>query len=180
MGRVLPVILALLVVSAIASAQQPARPSCTSAEYRQFDFWVGDWEVTDSAGTTVFGTNRVASEEGRCLVHENWVGSRGGTGQSLNFFDPLKQQWEQVWVGSDGLVVQISGGLRGASMVLEGEAMGQGGENGPLDPGHRPGHRLGEEFPEVRPACRSGNVDDTLDAAGTQQKQRFGSTRSVL
>ena len=128
MGRALPIILALLLVSAITSAQQPATPSCTSAEYRQFDFWVGDWEVTDSAGTTVYGTNRVTSEEGRCLVHENWAGSRGGTGQSLNFFDPLKQQWEQVWVGSDGLVVQITGRLRGASMVLEGEAMGQGGK----------------------------------------------------
>lgn len=111
----------------IASAQQPQRTPCTSASNRQFDFWVGDWEVTDSAGATVYGTNHVAREEGGCLIHENWAGSRGGTGQSLNFYDPLKQQWEQVWVGNDGLVLQVTGGLKGTSMVLEGEAMAPGG-----------------------------------------------------
>jgi hypothetical protein len=109
-------------------AQQPMRASCTSADHHQFDFWIGNWEVTDSAGTTVYGTNRVAGEEGGCLVHENWAGSRGGTGQSLNFFDPLKQQWEQVWVGSDGLVLQITGHLDGTSMVLQGDGMGPDGK----------------------------------------------------
>ena len=33
-----------------------------------------------------------------------------------------------MWVGSDGLVLQITGGLRGTSMVLEGEGLGQGGQ----------------------------------------------------
>jgi hypothetical protein len=106
-----------------AQAQKPARAACTSAEHHQFDFWIGDWEVTDSAGTTVYGTNRIASEEGGCLVHENWAGSRGGTGQSLNFFDPRTQRWQQVWVGSDGLLLTITGVLEGRSMVLVGEAL---------------------------------------------------------
>ena len=80
----------------VSSLQAQQRASCASADHHQFDFWIGDWEVTDSAGTTVYGTNRVAGEEGGCVVHENWAGSRGGTGQSLNFYDPLKAQWEQV------------------------------------------------------------------------------------
>ncbi len=117
----------LPLVASLCHAQQPARVSCTSAEHRQFDFWVGDWEVTDSAGRTVYGTNNVTREEGGCLIHENWAGSRGGTGQSLNFYDPMHQRWEQVWVGSDGLVLQITGALRGTSMVLSGEGLGQGG-----------------------------------------------------
>jgi len=128
MRRALWFAVLLLLHLSIANAQQPPRSSCATGEYRQFDFWVGDWEVTDSAGAIIYGNNRVNREENGCLVHENWAGSRGGTGQSLNFFDPMKQQWEQVWVGSDGLVVQITGRLRGTSMVLEGEAMGQGGK----------------------------------------------------
>ncbi len=119
--------LSLVIVTTVA-AQQPPGPACGAPEQRQFDFWVGDWEVTDSAGATVYGTNHVALEEGRCLIHENWAGSRGGTGQSLNFFDPMTRRWEQVWVGSDGLVLQITGGLKNTSMVLEGDALGQGGK----------------------------------------------------
>lgn len=128
MGRTLALMLLLPLLPVAASARQAARTPCTGSENRQFDFWVGNWEVTDSAGKTIYGTNRVSLEEGGCLVHENWAGSRGGTGQSLNFFDPLKQQWEQVWVGSDGLVLQIAGHLKGSSMVLEGEGMGPGGK----------------------------------------------------
>ena len=39
------------------SAQSPpaARPRCDVPEYRQFDFWVGDWDVT--AGDQRAGTN---------------------------------------------------------------------------------------------------------------------------
>lgn len=128
MRRTLLSIALLPLLAVTASGQQATPNSCADADHRQFDFWVGDWEVTDSAGTTVYGTNRVSREESGCLVHENWAGSRGGTGQSLNFFDPLKRQWEQVWVGSDGLVLQIVGHLKGASMVLEGEGMGPGGK----------------------------------------------------
>ena len=36
--------LALVPWSIPAVAQQPARPpACTSAEHRQFDFWIGNW-----------------------------------------------------------------------------------------------------------------------------------------
>ena len=128
MHRALPLILLLSLPRTTVEAQQASRQACTTGEYRQFDFWVGNWEVTDSAGTTIYGTNRVASEEDRCLVHENWAGSRGGTGQSLNFYDPQGQRWNQVWVGSDGLVLQITGHLDGTSMVLEGDGMSAGGK----------------------------------------------------
>jgi hypothetical protein len=127
MRRTLAVAVLLPLVISELRAQQPQPAACTSALHRQFDFWVGDWEVTDSTSSTVYGSNRVVREEGGCLIHENWTGSRGGTGQSLNFYDPLKKQWEQVWVGSDGLVVQITGHLDGGSMVLEGDGMGPGG-----------------------------------------------------
>jgi len=127
MRRVLSLAVLLPLLIARLQAQQAPPAACTSDVHHQFDFWVGDWEVTDSAGQTVYGTNRVVREEGGCLIHENWVGSRGGSGQSLNFFDPLLQKWEQAWVGSDGLILQMVGGLHRDSMVLEGEALAQGG-----------------------------------------------------
>lgn len=117
--RMALVIGALASLAASAYGQQP--PNCTAAEHRQFDFWAGDWVVTDSAGSTTYGTNLVTSEENGCLLHEHWSGSRGGTGQSLNFFDRATGRWAQVWVASSGGVLRLEGARAGAVMRLEGD-----------------------------------------------------------
>jgi hypothetical protein len=116
---------AALLVSTVAAQQTP--PGCTAPEHRQFDFWIGDWTVTDSAGTTPYGTNLLTSEESGCVLHEHWRASRGGTGQSLNFYDRQRRHWEQVWVASGGNVLRLSGQLDGTSMVLEGDGVGPNG-----------------------------------------------------
>jgi hypothetical protein len=109
---------------AFAAAQAP--PGCGASEHRQFDFWLGDWTVTDSTGTKVYGTNRVTSEESGCVVHEHWTsagtGANANTGQSLNAYDLGTKQWSQDWVGSGGDVLHLRGGLVGGAMVLLGEA----------------------------------------------------------
>ncbi len=102
-------------------AQQATRASCAGAEHRLFDFWAGDWMVTDSAGTRTYGTNRVTSEEAGCVLHERWRGAGGGSGQSLNFYDRTTRQWAQVWVASTGVVLRLEGQLEGSAMRLEGE-----------------------------------------------------------
>jgi hypothetical protein len=84
-----------------------APPRCDTPQYRQFDFWVGDWTVT--SGGRPAGTNHVTLEEAGCLVHEHWTGARGGTGQSFNFFDRTDSLWHQVWVSSSGTVLFLSG-----------------------------------------------------------------------
>lgn len=109
-----------LLAPAVLVAQQ-APPGCLAGEHRQFDFWVGSWTVTDSAGSVNYGTNDVTSEEAGCLVHEHWVGSRGGTGQSFNYYDPVRRVWEQDWVGSGGMFLHLVGHLEDGAMVLEGD-----------------------------------------------------------
>jgi len=84
-----------------------APPRCDTPQYRQFDFWVGDWTVT--SGGQPAGTNHVTLEEAGCLVHEHWTGARGGTGQSFNFFGRTDSLWHQVWVSSSGTVLFLSG-----------------------------------------------------------------------
>ena len=116
----------LLNLAALACLASPlaaqAPPNCSAAEHHQFDFWIGSWSVTDSAGATPFGTNQITSGEGGCLLHEHWSGSKGGSGQSFNFYDRVAGKWEQVWVASGGSVLRIRGGFDGKSMVMEGEA----------------------------------------------------------
>ena len=109
----------------MAAQQTPAPPAspprdCSAPEHRQFDFWEGDWTVTDSAGQVSYGTSRITREESGCLLRERWTGARGGTGQSLNFYDRVTGTWAQVWVASNGTVLRLTGGLAGAAMRLEG------------------------------------------------------------
>lgn len=110
----------LALAAPTAAIAQDAAAPCSSAEYRQFDFWLGEWEVSNPSGDVV-GTNTITSVSGGCGLHERWEGAGGGSGESLNAYDRRTESWHQTWVGGRGLVLRLEGGLRGASMVLEGE-----------------------------------------------------------
>ncbi|MEO6068818.1 MAG: hypothetical protein ABIQ41_12660 [Gemmatimonadales bacterium] len=133
MHRASALILSALFLGATSAAAQQAPQGCHGPRQKQFDFWVGSWEVTDSAGGTVLGINDVTSEEQGCLIHEHWVGSRGGTGQSFDYFDRPKGAWQQDWVGSGGDILHLVGQFEGGAMVLEGDA--------PAGPGVTAHHR---------------------------------------
>ncbi len=101
-----------------AAPAAPAGP-CDGVDYHAFDFWVGDWDVTDVNGTPQ-GTNSITREEGGCLLVERWVSAAGNTGQSYNYYDPGMDVWRQVWV-SGGAIIDYTGGLtETGSMRLEG------------------------------------------------------------
>lgn len=94
-------------------------PACASAEFRQFDFWVGDWTVM-VRDTHVAGVNRITSILGGCALHEDWRGAGGGLGQSFNAYDAADGKWRQSWVSNSGLVLLLEGGLVDGRMVLSG------------------------------------------------------------
>jgi hypothetical protein len=125
MTRSLLVALGTLLGSSAAAQQAPS--GCTALEHRQFDFWIGNWTVTDSAGSTLYGSNLLTSEETGCLLHEHWRGSQGGTGQSLNFYDRQRRSWAQVWIDSGGNVLRLSGQFSATSMALEGDGVSPSG-----------------------------------------------------
>lgn len=99
------------------SAQSPAKP-CEAAVFRQFDFWVGEWDVHDAQGKPA-GRNSITLEQNGCVLIERWTSARGGTGMSMNYYDPLAARWRQHWVGL-GLMLEMSGELRDGVMTLEG------------------------------------------------------------
>ncbi len=94
--------------------------ACRAAERRQFDFWMGSWVVTDTAGNTV-GANRISRIAGGCGLLEEWRAASGGEGKSINTYRPSTGRWTQHWVDGLGTVLDLSGGLEGGSMVLLGE-----------------------------------------------------------
>lgn len=107
-------------------APSPPRPACTAVEHRQFDFWVGEWEVRGPAGK-VAGINRISRAFGGCVLHEQYDTGRGYSGASFNIYDAGRKQWHQTWVDSSGLLLQLDGGLLDGRMVLQGDSVGASG-----------------------------------------------------
>lgn len=124
--------LALLAVSTPVAAQNaPPAPCQDSARFAEFDFWVGKWDVFIRDGTQA-GTNRIEKIERGCLLVEHWSGAAGGTGTSLNFYDPERELWRQLWVSANGVVIDIEGALHGGAMVLEGSLIDAAGQRQPF------------------------------------------------
>ena len=116
------VAIALLAASSMSIVDaQPAR-KCTAAEYRQFDFWLGNWDVRDANGKLV-GRNRIVQLYDGCALMESWSGATGNNGTSLNIYDSDRKHWHQTWVDSNGGLLQLDGGLVDGAMVLRGESI---------------------------------------------------------
>lgn len=120
LAPLVPAAVALLLLLAPAAVVAQGADTCGTAEYRQFDFWLGDWEVSNPTGAVV-GTNTITVVSHGCGLHERWEGAGGGVGESLNAYDRRTGSWHQTWVGGRGLVLRLEGGLRDGAMTLEGE-----------------------------------------------------------
>ncbi len=126
--------LALMPAGRVAAAETPAAPpaplarkkTCTAPEHRQFDFWLGAWDVKNPAGKQV-GTNEITSELGGCVVQEHWKGMGGSVGMSFNIYDASDQKWHQTWVDNSGTRLELAGAFSGGKMILSGTTRGAGG-----------------------------------------------------
>lgn len=98
----------------------PGEP-CRTGHYRDFDFWLGEWDVDAPPGSgSAAGTNRILSEVDGCVVAEYWAGVGGVRGWSLNAYDPRTGQWHQHWVAEGGMNLRMAGGLVNGAMVMAG------------------------------------------------------------
>jgi hypothetical protein len=80
-------------------------PCAGNAESHKFDFWVGEWTVTNVAGQPA-GSSSVEKILSDCVVFENWTDSQGGHGKSLNAFNRTLKQWQQFWTDQYGSVTE--------------------------------------------------------------------------
>jgi hypothetical protein len=98
----------------------PKGPPCSSAPHRQFDFWVGEWEVTTPQGAPA-GSNRVERLLEGCALQEHWAASDGSKGTSLSSYDAVARKWRQTFVDDTGQVLVLEGDFKDGRMVLQGE-----------------------------------------------------------
>jgi hypothetical protein len=118
-------VIILLVLNAIMSVNVNGQLPCSQPAYRQFDFWVGDWEAFGTNGTKA-GDSRISLILDSCIILEEWTSAnpQNGltyTGKSFNTYNAATRQWQQTWVdnvggtteflrgeGSDGKIVFIA------------------------------------------------------------------------
>lgn len=109
---------------------------CTDPVHTQFDFWVGEWELTWPAeqtggtpGGRSSGTNRVERVLGGCVIEERFSTSDGSfRGRSLSVHDERSGLWRQTWVDSSGAYLAFTGRLEDGRMVLKTEPIEREGE----------------------------------------------------
>ena len=115
-----------------ASAAQPARCAtlamCTAPEYRQFDFWIGDWDVFESGGADSVARMRVDRILDGCVLREDYQEQHGLHGQSFSLYDGPAGSWRQIWVTNQGRLLLLAGNLSGGEMVLSGVDRSSGKE----------------------------------------------------
>jgi tetratricopeptide (TPR) repeat protein len=98
----------------LARADEARYPCKHRAEYKQFDFWAGHWDVF-IAGALV-GTNRVDRMDEGCVLLENWDAQGAQLGTSLNYYDPSLSKWRQIYIWDAGRATEWTGGLEGRVM----------------------------------------------------------------
>jgi hypothetical protein len=110
-----------------ANTPAPSQPpACGGPAFRQFDFWLGKWKVTDPQSKPV-GTSEISRASEGCAVREQWTSASGQGGMSINYYDEADQQWHQDWVGADGMILHLRGRLKDGAMVMTGESKGTRG-----------------------------------------------------
>ncbi len=127
-SAILTIAAVLSALGASASAQSPAPspaakpPTCDAAEHRQFDFWIGDWDVFGPKGNRA-GSNLIRPILAGCVLEENWAGAGGMNGKSYNTWSREARRWHQTWVDGQGNLLLLDGGLVDGRMVLEGKGL---------------------------------------------------------
>jgi len=93
---------------------------CSGPEYRQFDFWVDDWDAFAVGSATPSARVRVTRILDGCAIREEYQDVRGLVGDSISTYDRSRQRWHQSWVTNRGQLLLLDGAFAHGAMVLEG------------------------------------------------------------
>jgi tetratricopeptide (TPR) repeat protein len=99
----------------MADADAARHPCKARPEAAQFDFWLGDWIVTDTRDR-IIGENHVTRDLEGCVLRESWTDGYGNRGTSVNFYDPATRLWHQVWTSDGGTITHYQGEFADGAM----------------------------------------------------------------
>lgn len=88
----------------LATLEQRQHPCKYQPEYRQFDFWIGEWDVQTPNGQT-FARSSIQLIIDQCVIFENYEhASLGYAGKSFSAYNAVSKQWTQRWIDNTGAI----------------------------------------------------------------------------
>ena len=114
----LPVVLSLSSLHRSAPQARVTSPCAADPNYQRLAFWVGDWEVLDSAGAH-YASQRVRTVVDACAITAEWTGRAGDKGFNLSAYDGRSGEWRQTYV-SNQVPVPLAVTLRRSDPSYEG------------------------------------------------------------
>ena len=102
MRKLLPFLFILFISQSLIAQKLP----CSHPEFRQFDFWIGEWEAYGLKGNKA-GDSKISLILDSCIILEEWTsaGVQQGlryAGKSFNTWNAALKQWQQTWVDNTG------------------------------------------------------------------------------
>jgi tetratricopeptide (TPR) repeat protein len=102
----------------VEQATHNLKPCAYNSQNRQFDFWIGEWDVVTADASSPAGSSKIELILGDCVIQENWksAGNIGYEGKSYNTYNPDLHRWEQFWADNGGAMIHFYGKLKDGVM----------------------------------------------------------------
>jgi hypothetical protein len=129
-GRILWLVMAAVwfgVAAGPASAAPDPETCAARPENRQLDYWLGDWSVT-YPGAPAASSSTVSLTLDKCVVVENWSGSKGHQGQNMFAYSADDKKWHGMFADNEGRVHVFEGKVTGGTAEFYGPSVGSNGE----------------------------------------------------
>ena len=91
------------------------RGAITTNPENQFDFWLGEWDVT--WGEDGKGKNHILRIMDDKIIQENFS-APDLIGMSVSSYDAERKLWCQTWVDNNGSYLDFTGGFENEKMIL--------------------------------------------------------------
>lgn len=135
----IPLFVSFIICLESLIAPQSAKPEspCGGESARQFDFWLGDWDLTykqraspdSDEWTDGKASNRIERTMDGCVILENFSDGTTGAGyhgMSVSVFNERLGKWQQTWVDNQGAYLDFVGEFKDGRMVLSREVVVKG------------------------------------------------------
>ena len=117
MKKVFCVIAILFLQTGVAYSQNANVKPCSAPEANQFDFWLGNWNLTYN--DTMHASNQITKELESCVIHEHFKDpATKYFGESWSVYNPKTKKWQQTWVDSQGGYIVLTGIFEKGAMTL--------------------------------------------------------------
>jgi ketosteroid isomerase-like protein len=98
------------------------RVPCADPIYRQFDFWVGEWDAYGVNGKKA-GDSKISVILDSCTILEEWTSTGVNNsfryaGKSFNTYNATSGQWQQTWIDNSAGSIEFLKGVASDGKIV--------------------------------------------------------------